>query len=280
MILDTGEKQYKVIREVFCGEKNDVVVCQELHTAVLIYKTVWIIRNRDMARLLLEEFAQRENKHMYETCFTRKENLYFVLPYHQERPLHKFYMSTGTGMHGRKEKIWLELVTQCMTCQIPDSLLYLIFSQNQIQLGEDGSIHFGFFLDLSEYDEKKENRDCVTACARQLLALVRQEAQQPNMASQLLEKKLGRADYTEYIYLYKDIKLIAENREKRNIREELRNQIKRNKDRCYRVLFTLSSMLLVLVISMLVSRLIFGDFSFYKIFSNSLEQIGTESLLQ
>lgn len=30
MVLDGGKRQYKVVREVFSGEKNDVFVCMDL----------------------------------------------------------------------------------------------------------------------------------------------------------------------------------------------------------------------------------------------------------
>ncbi len=85
MVLDGGKRQYKVVREVFSGEKNDVFVCMDLCLEGAEYKTAWRVKDREITKKLLGA------PEIWEDSFVKKEHMYFVFPYREERPLEKFY---------------------------------------------------------------------------------------------------------------------------------------------------------------------------------------------
>lgn len=279
MILDTGKKQFRIVREVLTGTKNDVYVCQDAYSSVTDYKTLWKIKDRAVARGLLEAFQNNKGTFLYQDTFVIGDNLYFLLPYENERPLERFYLGTLEG-GVKNDQIWLELVTLCMTSGLPDGLLFLILTQKQIQIGPDGSIHFGYFLDLSRYDKTVGRKECARLCAQEILLLMKQEKNNSHMAGDLLKRKLGRSDYSDFIEIYKDLRLLSEPVEKRNFLEFIKAALKKREALLYRIMFGISSALAAIVLCMLIFRFVFGDASFYRLFSRPLERIGTESLLQ
>lgn len=289
MVLSTGRKTYEVIREVLEGEANSVYVCREEKEPDAPYKTVWIVKDRGIVKALLE------NVDAYcEETFMQNENAGFVFPYVRERPLRKFYLSSlsvsnfklgniGKGFCTRQQ-VWLALVEQCMVSKLPPAVVYLILSQGQAHLAPDGSIQFGFQLDLSEYDDSICERDNVIACADEIVRLIRLEDMGKKrdtvkmQAAALLEKKLEREEYQEWIQLYRDIRLLgrsgSEGKKRRGIiamSEWIWG---------YHLLSGVCIILVCMVVLMAVGHVFFGEASFWKLFVSSLDTIGTESLLQ
>lgn len=281
MILDSGKRQYDVVRDMYHGTKNDVVVCRNLQAAGTSYKTVWLVRDRMLARKLIELYHihSDDEQRIYEECFLYKEQMCFVFPYERERSLEKFYLPTLESKSCSRQQIWTQIVTVCMTCGLPDAILYLVIKQNQIQVGADGSIWFQYNIDLSELDETITTTQCVTECARLLKCLMKQDKGK-KYAGELLERKIKRKSYTEFIKLYKDIRLITVQQEEKRTAGIVKSLFYEKKDQLYRILFKISFCLFIIVTVMFLFELVFGDFSFYTIFRYSLKQIGTESLLQ
>ena len=60
MLLNTGKKQYRIIREVLTGEVNDVYVCQDSNESMAPYRTVWLVKDRQVARELMGKLGKRE----------------------------------------------------------------------------------------------------------------------------------------------------------------------------------------------------------------------------
>lgn len=101
------------------------------------------------------------------------------------------------------------------------------------------------------------------------------------------KKKLVRKEYHDGIQLYRDIKLISRLDEAREKKVSVLGKIAALKkflaskqDRIYSMLSCGCIVLVCIVIALAVGRLLFGTFSFWKLFGSPLERIGTESLLQ
>jgi hypothetical protein len=278
MILNTGKKKYEVMREVFTGDVNDVYVCQDAQDRQSPYKTVWIVKERRIAKALVAGMA-KSGQSVCEEYFTQNENMGFVLPYVQERPLYRFYVSNIEGDGYSRQNIWLDIITQCMTKKLPDEVINLILKQGQIQIAPDGSIEFSYFFDLSEYDFEATEKDNVALCAQCILELIHMESRGSRAALTLLEKKLKRSRYIEFIQLYKDVKIIMQDNSETGKVEKAKKIVVSNSDRIYKILSVLCIILLCIVIIKLLGNLFLKDFSFWKLFGNSLKQIGTESLL-
>jgi hypothetical protein len=204
----------------------------------------------------------------------------FVFPYVQERPLSRFYIGNVREKQCSRQQIWLDIVTQCMTRKLPNEILALVLKQRQINIAPDGSIGFGFSLDLSEYREGILEKDNVTSCAELILNLIYMEdSKKKDTTVALLEKKLKRSKYDEFIQLFKDIKIIIQDSQDVNLISRIKRWIVARQNVIYRVLSVVCVVLVCMVAVSFLGRLVLPDFSFWKLFTNSLKQIGTQSML-
>jgi hypothetical protein len=276
MVLGSQDRQYRTIRQMYHGKKNDVVVCQDLQAAGTLYKTVWMVRDREVVRSIIQLFHNSE--YQYEECFGFQEGMCFVFPYEQERSLERFYSATACSGLCKRGQIWTRLVMKCMTCALPAPILFLILQERQIQLGQDGTIRFLYCLDLENLDMNRTELDCVEEGARLLLALM---AQEPacHAGSELLEQRLKRKSYQTFIDLYKDIRVLADDSEKKGGKRSIGELLADKHRLIYRTVFTLCILLLVITVVFFLGKLVFGD-AFYRLFHHAIDRIGTESLLQ
>lgn len=280
MLLNTGKKEYRVIREVLRGEANDVYVCQNKKEPAAPYKTIWLVRNRRIARELMGTLG--------DTCeeyFMHNEDAGFVLPYGGERPLERFYMGTVLSGGASQVRICLELVVKCMTSKLPQPVLGLILKQNQIHIGADGTVWFGYFLDLSEYDALSGEKENVDLCAAHIAGLIGLDDGGKDVAGKshmkkLVLKKLDRGKYSEFIQLYGDVRLMLKEDGSGNKKERLKKYVMAKQDLIYKILSVLGIVLVCIVIFMLAGRVLFGEFTLWRLFSGPLNKIGTETLVR
>ena len=281
MLLNTAKKQYRVVREVLNGGANDVYVCQARNEPAAPYKTIWLVKDRRAARELMGRSGD-----MCEECFMHNENAGFVFGYGGERPLDKFYQGTIQGEAVSESQVWLELTVRCMTSGLPPGVLNLILKQKQVHIGADGSIWFGYFLDLSGDDGKAGEKENVTLCAAYITELIESGMEvkaggaKSIQVMNLIQKKLIRKKYREFMQLYSDIKLMTREHGPGNRKGRLRAAVTSRQDLIYRVLAFCCIALVCIVIFMIAGHLLFGEFSFWSLFRGSLDRIGTESLLQ
>ena len=98
-------------------------------------------------------------------------------------------------------------------------------------------------------------------------------------AAVLIDRKLKRKGYIEFIDLYKDIKIMI-HQEAEIKKLSFREKIESRKDNIFRLLLVMGIILLVIVIVIAVLQWKFQGDSVFRIFHYSVDQIGTESLLQ
>ncbi|MDE7323242.1 MAG: hypothetical protein K2N73_11090 [Lachnospiraceae bacterium] len=286
--FSTGKNDYRVIREVFTGKANDVFVCRNSKEPAALSKTVWIVKDRRVAKSLIGNIGD-----LCEEIFMLGEKAGFVFPYFQERPLLRYYLGTIQNAGCVHRQIWLELTAKCITSGIPDAVLNLILNQGQVNIQPDGAVYFGFFVDLSDYDDSVCEQDNVTDCAKLFMELSCLEYKANTISSfsaqaaVLLNKKLVRKEYHEWMQLYRDIKLISKLDETRDKRiavlkkfETLKKIAALKQDSIYRLLACGCIVLVCIVIFLAAGHLFLGELSFWKLFGGPLERIGTESLVQ
>jgi hypothetical protein len=279
MTLDTGRKTYEVIREVSIGDVNDVFICRNSLDRQSAYKTVWIVKKRELSKALISGFSKCDED-ICEEYFALRDNMCFVFPYVQERPLSRFYIGNVHEKQCSRQQIWLDIVIQCMTKKLPSGILELVLKQEQINIAPDGSIEFGYLLDLEEYRDYVPEKENVTRCAELILDLIyMDESKHKDTTVMLLEKKLKRSKYDEFIQLYKDIKIIMQESQNVSLIGRVKNWVIAEQDLIYRVLSVVCIVLVCIVVVNFLGSLILPDFSFWKLFRYSLKQIGTESML-
>lgn len=282
MLLNTEKTQYRIVREVLIGEVNDVYVCQNKNESAAPYKTVWLVKERRIAKELMGTLDG-----VCEERFMHNEAAGFVFAYGGERPLGRFYLNAVQSDAASASKIWLELVVRCMTSGLPPSVLNVLLKQRQIHIGADGDIWLGCFPDLSEYDPQAGEKENVALCAACIMELIESglaaktaDAAKNIRVMKLIQKKLDRNEYQEFMQLYSDLRLMTRRSGERSRKEWLKDIAASRQDTIYRVLAAVCIVLVCVVILMLAGHLLFGEFSFWKLFHKPLEQIGTESLLQ
>ncbi len=277
VVIGTGERQYTVIQEVISGKVNDVYVCSG-PSGSSGYHTVWLIKDRAVAKHLASALCGLAE------CFMERDMLCFVFPYEQERPLERFYYAAVKNGTVRPHEIWLGIVTLCMTCGMCHSLIYLMLSQGQVSISADGGTRFQYFVDLSDYDADLSEEDSVRKCAGLLLELMEMtgdvKGRETKEAAGLILKKYERKEYREYIQLYMDMKLLGGKTDKTRFFEAVLKFLLRNRDLIFKFLLAVCIVLVAFVCILLISRLILGDFAFYRLWGGPIKQIGTESLLQ
>lgn len=280
MIYRSDRLTLRSVMDVFQGEINDVMICEEIYGSRECYYTLLAVKNHETVKKLLRIMKQSEKG---ENCcvdmFSSDNCFCMVFPYVKERKLSEFYMAKAMPL-ALCEEICLNLLLQCMTSPLPYPLLELVLKQGQIHLLKDNSIALGYCLDLSELDENSTQKECVTQCAIRVRELLQEKTSRKNVSYQLLLKKIPKQSYREFRELYQDIRMSAVGMEKQSIKSRLKGFWNRNQTRILCRLLQLSVVLVILVGIMFLCNVIWGDIPFLRLFVNTFKQIGTESLLK
>ena len=286
MVYSCERMELEVVSELFRGSVNDVAVCRNrLSPAGALY-TLLIVHDRACARTMLQvmETGERSGESPCITYMTQNEKMIFVFPYREERKFSAFARGQA-ATHGAAESIGINLVMACLSSGLPWPLLYLALEQDCVQISRENSVYFTPNLDLKDLDPAKNERRCVSACARLLLELLdtsdgkkggRRNKQLKS--HELIRKKSAKNAYGGFPELYQDIKLAALPAEKAGMKSRIKGIWRRNRDRLFRVLLVICILLVVLALAMLATQLIFGDIPWLRLFRHTFDVIGTENL--
>ena len=279
MIYQSENMTYYSVMDVFKGKLNDVVICETLNDGRSSYFTVLVIKKHSMVKRLIKliEQSDKGNDFCIES-FWSENNFCIVFDYVKERKLSEFYMA-GENTLETCEEICISLLIQCMISKLPYPILYLVLTQNQIHLLKDNSVALGYSIDLEELDENCTEANCAMQCAILIRGLLEKKANKKNISYKLLIKKIPKQRYFTFRELYKDILLSSSVVKKRGLKNKISDKLARNYDTIFRVILTVSIILAVITIIVILSEAIMGDIPILRLFYNSFEKIGTESLI-
>lgn len=284
MILDTGSMRLLVVREVLKGKANDVVICMEEGKPAGSYYTVWVMKDHTMAKAVFRDFfhknpENRGTQNAYLEYFSQGASFYFTFPYEQERPLMRFYKKEIYDLENRR-RILLQMVAKCMTSGLPDTILYLILMQEQLQLGQDGEVRFQYMINFDDYPKKEVSVECVRLCAGIVYKLLGEEGKYGFAGQKLIEKKLARNIYFDMGVLYRDVRLVMDKKPNRSFMTKFSKLSQARERKIFSIVFFVCIILTCFTMFMMVSQIVWGEVPLFRIFNNSFEQIGTESLLR
>lgn len=279
MVFDTGTRRLETVYEALHGKVNDVVVCRETGGSGIAYATVWVIREHVLAKELVQCFHGMPDAPGtgYLESFSSGGAFCFTFPYYQERPLEHFY-SQAAYTDAQRRSIWLDCIVACMSAGLPFPVLYLLLSQGQLGLGTDGRVIFHYLADLADFDRNVGESGCAAVCAGILAGLMGEEAKKGFLGYDLLFRKMKQENYASFIELYKDVKLVTGDRDRKNWILRFRSGFGLHKDSLFKVLLAIGTGLAVLTLLMLLSQAVFGEIPFLRLFSDSFRVIGTESM--
>ena len=281
MVYQVGDMTLQKVQEVLLGKVNDVIVCQDISCNGIVYYTVLVIHDKEIARKLMKLFHSNTGigRSKFVADYTWKDSYFMVFDYVRERPLEQFIFSEILSIQDC-EQMGLNLTVECLAGGIPYPLLFLQLKQGQIHISKDRSVYLGYCVDLEEFSEKVTEKDCATLCAKIVFNYIEQMKSGKVTSYKLLEKKLWKGGYQRFTDFYKDLKMASQPLKKEGIIAKFKKFYRHNQDRIFRIVMIICILLGILAVAMIVSQLIFSDVPFLRIFINPFKQIGTESLLQ
>ena len=279
MIYRSEQMTLHSVMDVFQGEVNDVMICEDVSDTKGSYYTLLAVKNHETVKKLLSITKQSEKS--MECCvdtFSDNNCYYMVFPYIKERRLEDFYMGRILPL-ATCEDICLNLLLQCMASSLPYPLLELVIKQKQIHLLKDNSIVLGYCMDLSELNENSGEKECAVQCAVCIQELLQEKNTKKNVSYQLLQKKIPKQSYNSFRELYTDIRLSKTEKSKKGVIKKVKIFWQQNQAPIARALLYIAVIFAILMLVMFLSNVIWGDIPFLRMFINNFKQIGTESLV-
>lgn len=278
----SGKHHFKRIGEIISNQTNDVCICEEMGSPSEEKRLLWIVKNRILARTLLEVFHEKDETPLYLDTFSFRENTVFVFPYEGERSLFRFL--GGELLTGKEqEEVWRRLVETCMACDVPYAILFQILRQRRLQIQPEGEITFSYALDLRNFEAERAEADCATVCAEIILELMEMSKAKDTSLKRLLQEKCEEDGYISFTELFQDIisnsKSFKKNKKENGFKRVIRN-ILGNKDKIVKVLIVLCILLVAVAVILTVSQLKYGEIPILRLFQDTFQTIGTEKLVQ
>ncbi len=281
MIYQSQTKRLNSLQTISRNDVNEILVCEDLNDDMRSRYTVIVLDDHEYVRRFLTMYNEAnylpEDRNV--EYFSSEGKYLIVFPYVRPRPLSSFYMGAYMQLSDAEE-ICQNLVVACMASGVPWPLLYLMLTQDQVNLSNDKSVHLSYMVDLTDLNENIIENDCVVACARILMSILEKKSEKKADSYVLLQKKIARESYNRFIELYRDIDLASTKHRKKGVIASIKAWFYRNKDILFRVVLVLSMLLFFFTLLSLLTNAIFGDVPWLRIFISSFNQIGLESLLQ
>ncbi len=280
MIYQSQTKRLSSLQVILRNQTNEVEICEDLNDSLRSKYTVIVLDDHSIVRRFLKIYNDADYLPSgTEVEYFSSEGRYLIVyPYIKPRPLFDFYMGKVTNL-SEAEEICRNLIVACMTSALPWPVLYLVLKQQQVNLAQDRSVHLSYAIDFSELNEDIGESECVVECAKMLLEILKDKSETRADSYVLLQKKINRQSYGRFIELYRDIDIAGVAARKKGILVLIRAWYIRNRDTLFRILLTISLLLLIFTIISLITNAIFGDVPWLRIFIRSFEHIGLESLV-
>lgn len=266
---------YEPVMVVLQGEVNDILICRDAVSERNHYYTFLVIHDHEIMKRLLSVMEQ--SVHGFACCVEifQQGNVYCaVFPHVKERFLKSFYMPAQFSLQTCGE-ICENLILACMLSKLPYPLLYLALEQEQVHLRKDYSVELGCGVELDELNEEIGEGECARQCARVIRELLEPGKRRESMAYRLFMKKW---DYKTFGSLYRDLRLVKGTLHKRGRLANLRLFLRSHRHNMFQLLRIVCMGVIALALVSLVSRVIWGEIPFLRIFVNHFQVIGTESL--
>lgn len=279
MVYPMGQRVLCEIQQVFCGRVNDVIVCYDQNSPVRTLYILLIVKEHSTARSMIRLLHESDpwDDGSYIGNFSFEGQLCFLLEYQEVRPIRSFFMGEARPLY-ECEEIVLNLILACIAAvNLPASFLYLILTQNQVQMGQDGAVYFTYQIDLEHLDEDMTEGRCAAVCARMITELLG-ERKQGARSLELIERKIEREAYSSFREIYRDIRMTSAPRNRISPRNRLIMWWRHWKDFLFRLLLIFSVCMMVIAVTALVSQLLFGDMIIFRILFHGFDKIGTETL--
>jgi hypothetical protein len=281
MVFTSRKSQYTVVAVISRGEIKDCFIAKREGSTDGSQYTLILIKEHSAVKLFLDMYrrARIKGESPLIDSFSVEDDYVLVYPYRQERPLKDFYVGDALSVT-ECESVCINVIMSCISANLPYPMLYLMIKQRRINISKDGSVFFGYDVDLSELDLSKGEKHCATECAALLVVLLEPKAAEKSVSYELLLRRTQYQNYDHFAELYRDLSIAAAPTEKGSLWLRIKSFFSRNADTIFGILFWICLILVIIAVCMLISNTFIGDIPWLRIFFNSFKEIGTESLLQ
>ncbi len=279
-----GSASYSAVSTLLKGTVNDCYVARRIDQASESLYTLLVIHDHETVLKILQIRKEQgiedgEENHSIIESFSSGVDFVLVFPYRTERELKSFYVGEAYTL-AQCEEICFNLILTCISSGLAYSMLYLVLDQWLINIAKDNSIYFSYRVDLSELDKAKTERDCATKCADIVLELLSSKSKEKNVLYELLSKKVANKSCGSFTELYRDMRIATAPVNKGNIIQRIKAFFHRNSDTLFGIFFWICLIAAITALILLFTNLVVGDIPFLRLFYNSFQKIGTESLKQ
>jgi len=279
MKFQSDKMTLNCIQTVLQGKRADVLTCMDESGAGDALYTVIAVKDHDLSREILRAGAEdgiSESDYLVDRFSAHGIDI-LVFPFATKRPLTEFYFAKALTVE-QSEDVCRNVVLAALQSKLPYALLYLVLSQNLVQMSKDRNVFISYEMNLDFFDITKTEKDCAIVCARLLISLLEEKTAQKAMTYQLLTKRSRSKGYTNFAQLYKDVIVAGSPGKKRSIFTRIRSWFYKNRDELFIILLWICALLAVLAIAALITQLIMGDVPWLRVLFNGFKVIGTEHL--
>lgn len=275
MTFQSDKRTYVPVMNVLRGDANDILICRDARAESGKEYTLLVIHDHEIVRRLLCVMEQSAHGgECFEEIFQQGDVFCAVFPHVKERYLKSFYMPAQITLE-TCAVICENLILACMLSKLPYPLLYLALDQEQLHLRKDESVEPGYAIELDELDEEIGERECAGQCAGVLRELLEPVRGRENMAYRFFMKKW---EYEDFGSLYRDMRLMRRVMKKRGRLTGLRLFFKCRQKGMLKLLRAACMTMILLTFFCLLSRAVWGELPFLRVFVNHFKMIGTQSL--
>lgn len=274
MIIESSKEKYEILAQVFHGSTNDSYVCRTDRGRKCILN---VITDRNRIKELVTSLHYDAGNDSSAELFTHGDYLCVELPYYESRNIMKFCDSV-IGNIRDYERVVTSVVMECLTCEIPFPLLYLVLRQQKLNLYRSFEVRFDYAVDFSEFHPSAGEEDCRRACELLLFQLYNQSSEKTSAVYEVLKRKIKRDAGGSFLELYSDIQNASVSIERKKWKEEIQNFFVRHGNTIFAVVKVVVVILTVIVLIMLACQIFLGDIPFIRVFTNTFTEIGKRRL--
>ncbi len=203
-MIQASNKQYEVVRTVSESDVNDVLVCKSLSGNDNKLYTLIVVKDKALRSRFLEIFSCDGIESWsggFHGAAASESNLILLFDYNHENRLF-YYKTLYWKSFADRIQTARNLLSELMSFNLPDELIYFMLEDENINLTSDGRIYFNYFMDLKSLPQNISNEDVVVKAASLVYRMLSDGLHTHPKELVLLKRKLSRRAFNSFASIY------------------------------------------------------------------------------
>lgn len=275
MIYQSNQMTLQSVMTVFRGVVNDAYVCKRIDGEEGLY-LVLTIHDHTIAKQFIRMIEKSNKAPCHKAVFSDGKAVSVAFEYTKPRQFDAF-LPTVPKTVDAYQSLCIGLVLRCMESPAPYPLLYLMLTQKQLHLMEDGQVKLSYAVDLKELDTQIDEKDCAMLLSGMLRDLLSEVKADKNTSYQLLLKKIPKQRYAGFRELYRDL-CLSRNEKHVGFFTKQKLLLLQHKQAIANACILLCIILFIVACVCMLCEAIYGEIPIFRLFHDGMRQIGTEQL--